>query len=130
VIVIDASAALEVVLQTSAAASVSARLFRPRETLHAPHLIDLEIAQILRRHALAHRSQAARCEVALGDWQAFAVRRYPHGALLPRVWELRANLTAYDAAYVALAEALAAPLITRDTRLAGAAGHRATIELV
>ena len=60
----------------------------------------------------------------------FSMRRYPHDVLLPRVWELRTNLTAYDAVYVALAEALGAPLLTRDRRLAGAVGHRATVELV
>jgi predicted nucleic acid-binding protein len=58
-----------------------------------------------------------------------SLRRYPHDFLLPRIWELRNNLTAYDAAYVALAEALDAPLLTRDKRLAAAAGHHAQIEL-
>jgi predicted nucleic acid-binding protein len=73
---------------------------------------------------------AQRGREALEDLADLSVRRYPHDVLLPRVWELRANLTAYDAAYVALAEALGAPLFTRDRRLAGAAGHRARVEVV
>lgn len=129
-IVVDASAAVEVLLQLPAAAAVGARLFQASETLHAPHLIDLEVAQVLRRYAATKQADPARCRTALGDWLAFPVRRYPHVALLQRVWDLRNNLTAYDAAYVVLAEALNAPLITRDARLAGASGHRAAIELV
>jgi len=71
---------------------------------------------------------AERGREALEDQEDISLRRYPHDFLLPRVWELRANLTAYDAVYVALAEALDAPLVTRDRRLA-AAGHRARIEM-
>ena len=103
-IVVDASALIEVLLRTRAAKTVEDRLFSTGHTLHAPHLIDVEVAQV--------------------------IRRYPHDFLLPRIWELRNNLTAYDATYVALAEALEAPLLTRDRRLAGASGHRAPIELV
>jgi len=66
----------------------------------------------------------------VADLADFPLRRYPHDLLLPRIWDLRNNLTAYDATYVALAEALDAPLLTRDRRLAAAAGHRAQIELV
>ena len=71
-----------------------------------------------------------RGAAALADLADLPVRRYPHDILLPRVWELRNNLTAYDAVYVALAEALDAPLLTRDKRLAAAAGHHARVELV
>ena len=67
---------------------------------------------------------------AMADLADMPIRRYPHDVLLPRVWDLRHNLTAYDAAYVALAEALDAPLVTRDRRLARAAGHGADIELL
>jgi predicted nucleic acid-binding protein len=130
VIVIDASAALEVLLQTPAAAAVEARLYRASETLHAPHLIDLEIAQVLRRYAASNQIDANRCQAALDDWLLVPVSRYPHDVLLPRVWDLRANVTAYDAAYLALAEILDAPLVTRDGRLAGSSGHTAKIELV
>jgi predicted nucleic acid-binding protein len=127
VIVVDASAALEVLLRTPAASIIEARLFAPGETLHAPHLIDLEVAQVLRRYAAAGDIAPDRARVALEDFVDFPINRYTHSILLPRIWDLRAGLTAYDAAYVSLAEALDAPLLTRDRKLAGAAGHRARI---
>lgn len=129
-IVVDASAALEVLLQTPAASAIETRLFQPGQTLHAPHLIDVEIAQVLRRYAATNQIDAQRCRTALEDWLLFSVSRYAHDILLPRAWELRENVTAYDAVYVALAEALNAPLLTRDARLASAPGHNARIELV
>jgi len=130
VIVVDASALLEALLRTPAAKSVEERLFAPRQTLHAPHLLDVEIAQVIRRYAARGEIDGERGRAALADLADFRLQRYPHDFLLPRIWDLRNNLTAYDAAYVALAEALDAPLLTRDRRLAGAAGHRARIELV
>ena len=129
-IVVDASAALEVLLRTPSAAAVEARLFGAGPTLHAPHLIDVEVAQALRRYATAGEIDSERGRSALTDLADFPVRRYPHDFLLPRVWDLRHNLTAYDAVYVALAEALDAALLTRDRRLAAAPGHSARIELV
>jgi predicted nucleic acid-binding protein len=129
-IVVDASALLEVLLRTPAARAVERRLFDAGESLHAPHLIDLEAAQVLRRYAAAGQITAERGRAALDDLAALGVRRYPHDWLLIRVWQLRDNLTAYDAVYVALSEALDAPLLTRDRRLAAAAGHRAQVELV
>ena len=129
-IVVDASAVLEVLLQTPAAPAVEARLFQPGQTLHAPHLIDVEVAQVLRRYAATNRADAQRWQSALEDWLEFPVHRYAHDVLLSRVWQLRANVTAYVAVYIALAEALAAPLITRDGRLAGVPGHGAKVELV
>jgi predicted nucleic acid-binding protein len=129
-IVVDASALLEVLLRTPAARAVERRLFDAGESLHAPHLIDLEAAQVLRRYAAAGQITAERGRTALDDLAALGVRRYPHDWLLNRVWQLRDNLTAYDAIYVALSEALDAPLLTRDRRLAAAAGHRAQVELV
>lgn len=129
-IVVDASALLEALLRTSSAKSVEDRLFAPRQTLHAPHLLDVEVAQVVRRYAASGEIDSARGRSALADLADLPLRRYPHDFLLPRIWELRNNLTAYDAAYVALAEALDAPLLTRDRRLAGAAGHRTAIEVV
>jgi predicted nucleic acid-binding protein len=129
-IVVDASAMLEVLLRTPDAHAVEERLFDPNETLHAPHLLDVEIAQVIRRYAANGEIESERGGAALNDLAVFPVHRYPHDVLLPRVWELRNNLAAYDAVYVALAEALEAPLLTRDRRLAGAAGHHATVELV
>jgi predicted nucleic acid-binding protein len=130
VLVVDASALIEVLLNTSAGSLVARRLFAGNETLHAPHLLDLEIAQVLRRYALSGQLDAARGLQAVEDLSDMPVTRYPHDPFLIRIWDLRHNLTAYDAAYIALAEALAAPLVTRDAALAAAAGHRARIELV
>lgn len=129
-IVVDASAAIEALLRTPAAEAVAARLFGADETLHAPHLIDVEVAHVLRRYAVSRAIEPTRCETALLDWADFPLRRHPHDFLLVRIWELRGHLTAYDAAYVALAEILDAPLVTRDRRLAAVTGHRARVELV
>ena len=129
-IVIDASALLEVLLNTQASERVTERLFGQNETLHAPHVLDLEVAQVLRRYNLSGEMDAGRSEQALDDLADLTLNRYPHDVFLLRIWALRRNLTAYDAAYVALAEALEAPLITRDAALARASGHRAQIELI
>ncbi|MGH7164760.1 MAG: type II toxin-antitoxin system VapC family toxin [Nitrospiraceae bacterium] len=129
-IVVDASALLEVLLNTSAASPVARRLFAENETLHAPHLLDVEIAQVLRHYAMTGAISPRRGLQALEDLADWPLTRYPHDLLLPRIWELRHNFTAYDAAYIALAEVLAAPLLTRDGGLASAAGHHAQIELV
>lgn len=128
-IVVDASALLEVLLRTPMAEAIEARLFDARESTHAPHLLDVEVTQVLRRYAAGGEIDEDRGRAALADLGDFPLRRYPHGFLLPRVWELRNNLTAYDAVYVALAEALDAPLLTCDRRLATAAGHNARVEL-
>lgn len=129
-IVVDASALLEALLRTSAAKAVEDRLFASGQTLHAPHLLDIEIAQVIRRYAANGEIGAERGRLALADLADLPLRRYPHDFLLPRIWDLRNNLTAYAATYVALAEVLHTPLLTRDRRLAVAAGHRAQIELV
>jgi predicted nucleic acid-binding protein len=129
-IVVDASAMVDALLGVAGAEALGRRLFDPQETLHAPHLLDLEVAQVLRRYSARGQLAAQRARDALSDLMDFRLSRYPHTALLPRMWELRANLTTYDAAYVALAEALDAPLLTRDGRLAAAPGHTARIEVV
>jgi len=128
-IVVDASALLEVLLRTAAAPVVEQRLFSG-ETVHAPHLLDLEIAQVLRRYERSGQMSARRAREALEDFEGFDIERYPHRLFLPRVWSLRANVTAYDAAYVALAEALDAPLLTSDRRLLSVPGHLARIEVI
>ena len=129
-IVVDASALLEALLRTSAAAAVARRLFDSGQTLHAPQLLDVEVSQVIRRYAAAGELDAERAREAVADLADFPLLRYPHDFLLPRIWELRSNLTAYDAVYVALAEVLGAPLLTRDRRLAAAPGHHAQVELV
>lgn len=129
-IVLDASAVIELLLGMGVSAKVAARLARPGETLHAPHLIDVEVAHVLRRLQLGGELTEERGRQALEDLADLDVERYAHTDFLPRVWEVRRNATAYDAVYLALAEALRAPLITLDEKLANSAGHRARVELV
>ncbi len=129
-IVVDASAVLEILLNTSTGSKVAARLSSPGETLHAPHLLDIEVAQVLRRYSLAGNLDEHRGDQALADFESLAIERYPHGELLERIWQLRDSLTVYDAAYVVLAEALEAHLITCDARLSRAHGHEAKVELI
>ncbi|HXQ30876.1 MAG TPA: type II toxin-antitoxin system VapC family toxin [Steroidobacteraceae bacterium] len=128
-IVIDASAALELLLGGPLGERVADRVLRETESLHAPHVIDLEVAQVLRRYVARQDLTTERASEALTDFLALGIERYAHVDLLARIWELRANLTAYDAAYVALAEALDCRLLTSDARLARAQGHGARIEL-
>lgn len=129
-IVVDASAVLEVLLVTPVGVRVGERIFAPGEALHAPHLLDVEVAQVLRRLLLAGDLTAGRGQEALEDLADLRLTRHPHRPFLARIWELRHNVTAYDAAYVALAEALGAPLLTCDAPLARSAGHTARIELL
>jgi predicted nucleic acid-binding protein len=127
VIVVDASAMLEVLLDLPSGPAIRKRMLEPGETLHAPHLIDLEVCQVLRRYNLAGTVSPSRGRQALEDYADFSIGRYAHGALLPRIWELRHNLTAYDAAYVALAEALGCPLITCDRAVRSVKGIHAAV---
>jgi predicted nucleic acid-binding protein len=129
-IVLDASVLIEVLLRTPDAELLGERLFETGPTLHGPHLIDAEVAQVVRRLVRTREIDDAYGQMAVADLVVFPLRRHPHTALMVRVWELRNSLTAYDAIYVALAEALDAPLLTRDARLAKTGGHRARIELV
>lgn len=128
-LVVDASATVEMLLGTSLGSVVAERIFGPLETLHVPELLDLEVAQVLRRYERARLLDRARAEAALADLADLPFERYSHRLLLPRAWELRGHLTLYDAVYVALAELLDAPLLTGDAALASAR-HRATIELL
>src|SRR5271154_794427 len=129
-IVVDASALLEALLGTPLEAAISNTLFDQHQALHAPHLLDIEVTQVIRRYVLNGQITAQRAVAALADFLDLPFHRHAHNFLLPRVWELRNNLTAYDAVYVALAEVLDAPLLTHDRHLAAASGHRARIELV
>ena len=129
-IVLDASAAVELLLATANGDRVVERIADPATSMHVPHLLSVEVAQVLRRLVAAGTVSRARAAGALDDLADFDAERYPHEPFLPRMFALRDNLTAYDAAYVALAEVLAAPLVTFDGRLAGAPGHRATVQLL
>ncbi len=128
-IVLDASAAVDWLLQTSAGQDIEKRIYARNETLHAPHLLDLEVAQVLRRLARQGVVSVRRADEAVRDLLDLRITRYAHFVLLPRIWQLRHNLSTYDAAYIVLAETLGAALITRDARLAFASGHAASVEL-
>ena len=129
-IVVDASTILELLLNTRLARRIADRLFSPDESLHAPHLLDIEVAQVIRRYCRAGELSAERGRETLADLADLPLSRYPHDFLLARIWDLRHNLTAYDASYIALAETLDAPLLTCDRRLAAASDHDAVVEVM
>ncbi len=127
-IVIDASAALDLLLRTDRAASLERFWIQSDQDLHAPELIDLEVLQVLRRYARFNGWTASEAASRFASLAEFPIARHGHEDLLARVWDLRDTLSAYDAAYVALAELLGATLITSDERLSRAAAGIVTIE--
>ena len=128
-IVLDASAAVDWLLQTPAGRLVENRIYSRNETLHAPHLLDLEVAHVLRRLVGQGVVTGLRAKQVIEDLLDLRITRYPHDVLLSRIWQLRHNFSAYDAAYITLAEELGAVLVTRDGRLASNSGHSASTEL-
>ena len=129
-IVLDASAMVSILLDPGPDAEpIRERVESPGESLHVPHLLNIEVLNVLRRQTLRGILAEERGATVLQDLESIRMIRYPHVPLLERIWNLRGNLTPYDAAYIALAEALDAPLVTTDTRLAQARGNHATVEL-
>lgn len=128
-IVLDASAAIDWLLRTAAGQKIENRIYSRGESLHAPHLLDLDVAQVLRRLVREATISAQRADQALQDLLSLRLTRYPHFIFLPHIWQLRNNLSAYDAAYVALADKLGATLVTRDARLASAPAPALNVEL-
>lgn len=128
-IVLDASAAVDWLLQTPAGQRIEQRIYARQDTLHTVYLLDVEFAQVLRRLVREGTLAAKRAEEAIEDMTALRITRYAPVLLLQRIWRLRQNLSAHDAAYVALAEKLRAPLITRDQQIAAAPGHSAAVEV-
>ncbi len=129
-IVIDASAVLDFLLRTPRGIQVERHLLEEPEPLNAPHLIDLETAQVLRRYTMTGKITQTRAHEALMDFIDLPIERYPHEPFLFRIWELRHTLTCYDAAYVVLAECLQATLITSDQRLSAAPVPGLKIEVI
>ena len=128
--VLDASGAVELLLNTAAGKRLATRLTDDSEVVHAPHLIDLEITQVLRRYTRHGTLNARSGALALARWRDLDIQRYSHEPFLDRIWQLRDTVTAYDAVYVALAEALSTVLVTGDRRLVGSSGVNVAIELV
>lgn len=127
--VVDASAFYELITNGPLSAALTGRV-RPRAvTLHAPALVDVEVLHALRRNLIGNRLSTEAAETALAFYRQLPIERYPHDDFIDRIWQLRASLTVYDATYFALAEILAAPLITLDARLAKAAPPTAHVEL-
>jgi predicted nucleic acid-binding protein len=126
ILVVDASAVVNALTDPDDRGAAACSMLAEPDLL-APCLIDLEVAQGFRRIGLVIGADMTE---ALHRYRSLSIRRFEHLPLLPRIWELRHNLTAYDAAYVALAEATGAPLITLDSRIANAPGHRAKTILV
>lgn len=129
-IVLDASAVVELLLNTPASAPIVERLADPTVSLHAPHLLAIEVSQVLRRFASSGTISSETAAECLDDLRGLDIAHYAHEPFLPRMWQFRENLTAYDAVYVTLAETLRAPLLTFDERLARVPGHGAVIEVV
>jgi predicted nucleic acid-binding protein len=128
-IVIDASALVELLVgDTPRAARLATRVSQPNESLHAPELIDVEVLSALRKLE-ARGTDQDQIEIAASLLVRVPLRRYLHRTFLGRAWSLRFNASTYDAMYLALAEMIAAPLVTCDANLANAPGHRATVEL-
>jgi predicted nucleic acid-binding protein len=128
-LVVDASCLFEVVADTPGAEVIRKRLASDPDQA-APHVIDVEVLNVVRRHHLAGRLERTAAQQAIDDLRAWPGERFGHRALLDRVWELREGVRGWDAFYVALAEALDAPLLTLDPRLRRAHGPRCAIEVV
>jgi predicted nucleic acid-binding protein len=129
-LVVDASAIVDLLVGSSAAPRIFDRIIASQDGLHAPHAIDLEVAQAVRRLWRRGLTTDSDAEQMAETYRRLPIERHPHLPLLKRVWELRHNISAYDAAYVALAESLGAPLVTRDRRLAQSGVHRAMVEYI
>ena len=128
--VVDASVVLDMILGSPRAEELLDRLFSGEILCHAPHFIDLEVLSILRKTALAGEVGEERAAGAVRVFVTFPIERHAHETYVPRIWALRKNFTSYDASYVALAEALRAPLITSDAPLARAARKFVDVELI
>lgn len=129
-VVVDASVAVAALTEGASRGAAAREALRRAASLHAPHLIDLEVVSAIRRLARGGALAPQDAESAIADLPGLPIRRYEHTPFLARIWALRDNVTPYDAAYVSLAEALDAPIVTTDGRLAGAVGARCEFRLL
>jgi predicted nucleic acid-binding protein len=129
VIVVDASVVLEILLSTALGHRFASDLHARSDSWNVPHLLDTEVLQVLRRLVRARQLDAERALLAVEDLGQLDLVRHGHADLAPRVWELRNNLTAYDATYLALAEALGATLVSGDRGFDRVPGRRAPVEI-
>ena len=129
-IVLDASVLVELLLHTATGATIGERIADPAVALHVPHLADIEVTQVLRRYVRDGDIEPIDAATALEDLRDLDLQRHAHEPLLTRVWQLRENLTAHDAVYVALAEVLDGVLLTCDARLARAPGSKCRVEVL
>jgi len=129
-IVVDASAITELLLQTELGSRVERRLYRDDDVLHAPHLLDVEVLSAMRRLVRAGEVRVDRVREAIEDLGLLRIIRHGHLDLAARAWQLRQNFTAYDAVYLALAESLDATVVTCDSPFGAAPGHSARIEVI
>jgi predicted nucleic acid-binding protein len=127
-IVLDASAAVDWLLQTTAGQRIENRIYSRSETLHTPHLLDLEVTQVLRRLTRQGVVSVRRANEAVRDLLDLRITRYPHTLFVPQIRQLRHSFSAHDAAYIVFAEKLGAALVTRDAQLVSASGHAPTVE--
>lgn len=125
----DASVVLSALVDAGGSGALAREAFGD-DDLHAPHLLDVEVTSALRGRVLGGHLDAPRAAAAIDDLGELAIRRHAHPRLLRRAWDLRDNLTVYDAVYVALAEALDGVLVTADAKLAGAPGLQCRVRLL
>ena len=128
-IVVDSSVVFDFLVHRNGSDQVTARFIEEGFAFHAPGILTIELVSILRNHQRG-RGPDPEDEEIFADFLTFPVTIHPHLPLLPRIWQLRHNITPYDASYVALAELLNIPLLTRDRKLAHSSGHRARIEVI
>ena len=129
-VVVDASALVDLFIGSPSAGAIFERLFRARVQLHAPHSIDGEVLSAIFKLSRRRRLTDQHVDEIIDIYRGLTIERHAMTALLARIWRLRHNVSSYDAAYVALAESLNIPLLTRDGRLSRSSGHTATIEYI
>jgi predicted nucleic acid-binding protein len=129
-IVLDASALVEVILRRPGADAIQAFMFAKDVSLHAPHFLDLEVTHVIRRFAACGEIGQDRAVAGLDDLADLQMTKYPHVNLIKPIWALRHNFSVYDAAYVVLADVLGAQFLTLDRRLAAAVRVHTRVRLV